>query len=79
MSFSSPAWRLIKKGRLWRALGLPWKPDLVVEVKRSFKEVKPYPAKVFKIAFENGKEERGAVRMDKLEAFISRFVCTNGT
>ncbi|UXD22736.1 hypothetical protein IPA_07795 [Ignicoccus pacificus DSM 13166] len=45
LSFSLPAWRLSRKGRLWKAEGLFWFPDVVIEVKRGKVKARSYKAR----------------------------------
>jgi len=74
LSFSEPAWKLTRRGRLWKATGLDWKPDLVIEVKRSYKKSKRYPARRSLVVFERGGEleDPCALPIERLEVLISQ-------
>ncbi|ALU12218.1 hypothetical protein EYM_01530 [Ignicoccus islandicus DSM 13165] len=45
VNFAEPAWRIERIGRSVRLEGLWWKPDLVIEVKRTPKRARTYPAR----------------------------------
>ncbi len=45
IAFGEPAWEIISQGNAVELRGLWWKPDLVIEVKKSARETRLYPAK----------------------------------
>ncbi len=55
LSFGSPAWEVRREGSTFKAKGLDWEPDLLIEVKRSVKAARRYPAKVRVMACVNCK------------------------